>query len=257
MFKTIFVEPLYNLLVFLVNVVPWHDVGLAIIALTLIVKFILSPLHAKAIKGQFRMKALEPKIREIKKMYPDKQIQAAKTFELYKEYKISPLAGCLPVLIQLPIILALYRVFLGGFNFDTMPLYSFIHQPENVRLVFLGLVDLTAKSIPFALLAGVTQYLQVHFSAARNPVNTDPNDKSMAANMSNMMGKQMKYFLPVFVAFISYQISAAIALYWSVNNIFTAVQEYLIHKKIMKESLEPRAEVIEPKQISIDSAQDK
>lgn len=234
MFKTIFVEPLYNLLVFLVNVVPWHDVGLAIIILTLLVKFILAPLHKKAIVGQFRMKQLEPKIREIKKQYGDKQEQARKTFELYKEYKISPLAGCLPILIQLPIILALYRVFLNGFNFDATPLYGFVSQPENVRLIFLNLIDLTAKSIPFAILAGATQYLQLHFSTARNPVNVDPNDTSMAANMSKMMGKQMKYFLPIFVAIISYQISAAIALYWSVNNIFTAVQEYLIHKKMTK-----------------------
>lgn len=234
MFNTIFVEPLYNTLVFLVNVVPWHDVGIAIIVLTILVKLILAPLHAKAIRGQFQMKALEPKIREIKKNYPDKQEQAKKTFELYKEYKISPLAGCLPILIQLPIILALYRVFLGGFDFDATPLYGFINQPEQVKLLFLGIQDLTQKSIIFAILAGATQYLQVHFSAARNPVNVDPNDTSMAANMSKMMNKQMKYFLPVFVAIISYQISAAIALYWAVNNIFTTVQEYLIHKKMIK-----------------------
>lgn len=249
MFKTIFIEPLYNLLVFLVNVVPWHDVGLAIIVLTLLVKFILSPLHAKAIRGQFRMKQLEPKLKEIKKLYPDKQVQAAKTFELYKEYKISPLAGCLPVLIQLPIILALYRVFLGGFHFDTLPLYHFIHQPEAVRLQFLGLLDLTKKSIGFAILAGVTQFLQAHFSAARTPA-ADPTDTSMSANMSNMMGKQMKYFLPIFVAFVSYQISAAIALYWSVNNIFTTIQEMRIHKKIMQESIVPKAEVVESQKLN-------
>ncbi len=233
MFKTIFVEPLYNLLVFLVNVVPWHDVGIAIIVLTLLVKFVLAPLHAKAIRGQFEMKKLEPKLREIKKQYPDKQVQAAKTFELYKEHKISPLAGCLPILIQLPIILALYRVFLGGFSFDTMPLYSFIQEPQTIKLTFLGLLDLTQKSIIFAAIAGITQYLQVHFSAQRTPV-PDPNDNSMSANMNKMMSKQMKYFLPVFVAIISYQISAAIALYWSVNNIFTTIQEYLIHKKMTK-----------------------
>jgi YidC/Oxa1 family membrane protein insertase len=231
MFNTIFVQPLYNLLVFLVNVVPWHDVGIAIIVLTLLVKFLLSPLHKKAIIGQFQMKQLEPKIREIKKNYPDKQVQAAKTFELYKENKISPLAGCLPILIQLPIILALYRVFLGGFDFGTAPLYEFINQPETVKLTFLGLIDLTSKSILFAVVAGITQYLQVHFSARRTPV-ADPNDNSMSANMTNMMNKQMKYFLPVFVAIVSYQISAAIALYWSVNNIFTTIQEYLIHKKM-------------------------
>ncbi len=97
MFNTIFVEPLYNALVFLVDVIPGGDVGFAIIILTLVVKFILAPLHAKSIKGQFQLKQLEPKLREIRKNFPDKKDQAAKTFELYKQYKISPLAGCLPV----------------------------------------------------------------------------------------------------------------------------------------------------------------
>ena len=247
MFNTIFVEPLYNLLVFLVNIVPWHDVGLAIILMTVLVKFVLAPLHKKAITGQFRMKQLEPKIKEIKKNYPDKKEQAAKTFELYKEYNISPLSGCLPVLIQLPIILALYRVFLAGFTFDTFHLYNFIQQPETVKLMFLGLFDLTKKSIGFALLAGITQFLQAHYSAKRINVEVDPNDKSLQANMTNMMSKQMKYFLPIFVAFISYQISAAIALYWAVNNIFTTVQEMLIHRRINKT---PLAEVVPNKKLN-------
>lgn len=235
MFKTIFIEPLYNLLVFLINTVPWHDVGLAIIILTLLVKFALSPLHKKAIRSQFEMKMLEPKLKEIKAQYPDKQEQAAKTFELYKEHKISPLSGCLPILIQLPIILALYRVFLGGFLFETYGLYSFIAKPEVFNLHFLGIVDLAARSLPFAILAGLTQYIQGHFSAARTKAVTDPNDTSMQANMSRMMGTQMKFFLPLFVAFISYQLSAAIALYWSVNNIFTTIQEIRIHKKLNQE----------------------
>lgn len=235
MFKTIFIEPLFNLLVFFVNVVPWHDVGIAIILLTLLVKFVLSPLHRKSIIGQHRIKQLEPKINQIKKDYPDKKEQAAKTFELYKEYKISPLAGCLPILIQLPIILALYRVFLGGFNFEVHTLYSFIQKPEIFNMQFLGLVDLGAKSLVLAILAGFTQFLQAHFSLGRKSAKTDPNDTSMQANMSRMMGKQMKYFLPIFVGVISYQISAAVALYWTVNNIFTTVQEILIHKRLEKE----------------------
>lgn len=247
MFNTIFVEPLYNLLVFLVNIVPFHDVGLAIILMTILVKLVLAPLHKKAIVGQFRMKQLEPKIKEIKKNYPDKQTQATKTFELYKEYKISPLSGCLPILIQLPIIFALYKVFLSGFSFDTFTLYNFIQQPEMVKVMFLGLFDLTKKSIGFAILAGITQFLQAHYSAKRINMEVDPNDKSLQANMTNMMSKQMKYFLPVFVAFISYQISAAIALYWAVNNIFTTVQEVLIHRRISKT---PLAVVVKDKKVT-------
>ncbi len=237
MFNTIFVEPLYNLLVLFINIVPWNDVGLAIILLTILVKFILSPLHRKSIVSQYKLKQLEPKINEIKKNTPDKKEQAAATFALYKEYGISPLAGCLPILIQLPIILALYRVFLSGFDLDTHQLYSFIQQPEVFRMQFLGLIDLAEKSLGLAILAGATQFIQAHFSLGRTVANTDPNDTSMQANMSRMMGKQMKYFLPIFVAFISYKISAAVALYWAVNNIFTTIQEILIHRKLSKEPL--------------------
>lgn len=237
MFNTIFVEPLYNALIFLVDIIPGGDVGFAIIILTLLVKFILAPLHAKSIKGQFQLKQLEPKLKEIRKQFPDKKEQAAKTFELYKQYKISPLAGCLPILIQLPIILALYRVFLGEFNLDLHPLYSFVDRPEIFTTEFLGFLDLTAKSLALAILAGLTQFIQAKFSAARITVNADPDDKSMQANMSRMMGKQMLYVLPIFVGVVSYQISAAIALYWTVNNIFTTVQEIIIHKKLKNRPL--------------------
>lgn len=232
MFKTIFVEPLHNALVFLVDILPGGDVGFAIIILTLIVKFILSPLHKKAIKGQFEIKKLEPKIQEIKKNFPDKQEQARRTFELYKEHKVSPFAGCLPILIQLPIIWALYRLFMEGFSVDAHRIYSFVSTPETFNVNFLELVDLGEKSIVLAVIAGATQFLQARFSAARIGAQDNKDDTSMQANMTRMMSKQMQYFLPIFVAFISYQISAAIALYWSVNNIFTTVQEILIHKKL-------------------------
>ena len=243
MFTKIFYEPIYNALVFLIDIIPGGDIGLAIILLTLIIKFILLPLHRKAIVSQIRLKQIEPKINEIKAKYTDKQEQAAKTFELYKQEKISPLSGCLPVLIQLPIIFALYRVFLNGFDFSsTEHLYSFITSPESINLNFLGLFDLSVKSLFLAVLAGITQYFQISYATKRNP--EVKNDGSMQANISNMMGKQMKYFMPVFVAVISYQISGAIALYWSVNNIFTTIQEILINKKMVKKASVIEAEII-------------
>lgn len=233
MFQTIFVEPLHNALVFLVNSVPGANVGLAIIILTVLVKFLLAPLHQKAIKGQIKLKELDPKIQEIKKNFPDKQQQAQKTFELYKENKINPLSGCLPVLIQLPIILALYRLFVEGFTPQAHKIYNFISSPESFSTMFMS-IDLAEKSLILAIFAGITQYLQARFSASYVGVKNNPNDDSMQANISRMMSKQMVYFLPIFVVFVSYQISAAVALYWSVNNIFTTVQEILIYRKYKK-----------------------
>lgn len=243
MFNTIFYEPIYNALVFLVNVTPGGDIGLAIILLTIIIKFILLPLHRKAIVSQIRLKQLEPKINEIKEKYKDKQEQAAKTFELYKQEKINPLSGCLPILIQLPIIFALYRVFLNGFDFTSIEnLYSFVKAPDVVNINFLGVFDLGARNLFLAVLAGITQFFQIDLAVRRNPVVK--NDGSMQANISNMMSKQMKYVMPFFVAFISYQISGAIALYWSVNNIFTTIQEVIINKKMAKKKDVVEAEII-------------
>lgn len=244
MFKTIFYEPIYNALVFLIDIIPGGNIGLAIILLTLIIKFILLPLHRKAIISQIKLKQLEPKINEIKEKYADKQEQAAKTFELYKQEKINPLSGCLPILIQLPIIIALYQVFLHGFDFsNTEHLYSFIKIPDAVQSMFLGF-DLNAKSIFLSILAGVTQFFQIHLSVSAKALKNVKDDGSMQSAMTNMMGKQMKYVMPVFVAFISYQISGAIALYWAVNNIFTTVQEVVINKRMAKDKDKVQAEII-------------
>jgi len=243
MFNTIFYEPIYNALVFLVNITPGGDIGLAIILLTLIIKFILLPLHRKAIVSQIRLKQLEPKINEIKEKYTDKQEQATKTFELYKQEKINPLSGCLPILIQIPVIFALYKVFLDGFDFSSVEnLYSFVKAPESINTIFLGVFDLSARNLFLAVLAGVTQFFQIDLAVKRNP--TVKNDGSMQANISNMMSKQMRFIMPVFVGFISYQISGAIALYWSVNNIFTTVQEIVINKKMAKKKEIIQAEII-------------
>lgn len=243
MFNTIFYEPIYNALVFLVNVTPGGDIGLAIILLTIIIKFILLPLHRKAIVSQIRLKQLEPKINEIKEKYTDKQEQAAKTFELYKQEKINPLSGCLPILIQLPIIFALYKVFLNGFDFTSIEnLYSFVKAPETININFLGVFDLGARNLFLAVLAGITQFFQIDLAVKRNPAVK--NDGSMQASISNMMSKQMRFVMPVFVGFISYQISGAIALYWSVNNIFTTVQEVLINRKMAKKQDVIEAEII-------------
>jgi YidC/Oxa1 family membrane protein insertase len=243
MFTKIFYEPIYNALVFLIDIIPGGDVGLAIILLTLVVKFILLPLHRKAIVSQIKLREIQPKVDEIKEKYKDKQEQATKTFELYKQEKISPFSGCLPILIQLPIIFALYRVFLNGFDFSNLEhLYSFISSPDAVNINFLGVFDLSARNLFLAVLAGITQFFQIDLAVKRTPA--PKNDGSIQSNVAGMMNKQMRFFMPVFVAFISYQISGAIALYWSVNNIFTTVQEIVINRKMAKKKEVISAEVI-------------
>src|SRR3989339_28204 len=156
-------QPLLNALAFLVSVIPGGDVGIAVIILTILVKVVLFPLSQKSIESQAQMSILTPELNKIKASGASKEEQARLTFELYKEHKTNPFSGCLLVLIQIPIIFALYYVFLKGINFESGLLYSFIHIPEHSNMLFLGLLDITQKSLILAILAGVSQYLQAHF----------------------------------------------------------------------------------------------
>ena len=152
-------KPLLNALAFLVSVIPGGDLGLAVIILTILVKLILFPFSQKSIKNQAAMNILTPELNKIKNNGTSKEEQARLTFELYKKHKTNPFSGCLLVLIQIPIIFALYYVFLKGINFGDGLLYSFIHVPANVNMTFLGIINIGGKSLLLAILAGVSQYL--------------------------------------------------------------------------------------------------
>ncbi len=224
-------RPLYNLLFALTNAVPGADIGIAIILLTILVKLVLYPLTKKSLEGQLIQKELEPELNRIKKDYPDKKVQAEKTMALYKEKQVNPLAGCLPILIQLPVIFALYYVFLHGLEGQPGLLYSFI-PAVSPNTHFLGIVDLTAPNIVFAVLAGASQFLQMRLSVNSTKVvssETTSNEVDPNAMMKGMQ-TQMQYILPIMIIFIGMKLSAAIALYWIVSNIATTVQEWFVRR---------------------------
>ncbi|HXK35336.1 MAG TPA: YidC/Oxa1 family membrane protein insertase [Candidatus Paceibacterota bacterium] len=238
LFNTVLFEPLHNALAFLVAIIPGGDIGLAIIILTIIVKLILYPLTKRSIDSNRKMKLLEPELAKIKEEYKDKkEEQAKKTFELYKQNKINPFAGCLIILIQLPIIIALYYVFLKGLDFSSESLYSFVTAPTIIKTQFLGLVDMGSKSLILAILAGITQYLQTALSMPKTKKEAKKDD-SFSGSLKRSMDLQMRYFLPLFIGFVAFQVQAAVALYWVTSNIFTIGQElYARPWKISKEQL--------------------
>jgi len=224
-------RPLVNILAFFVSVVPGGDVGVAVIVLTILVKIALYPLSQRSIMNQAKMKLLEPEINSIKKSGASKEEQARKTMELYKKYKTNPFSGCLLVLIQIPIIFALYYVFFKGIKFDNGILYSFIHVPASINMNFLGLIDIGGKSLVLAILAGVSQFFQAYFMP-KPSLPSDPNKKgSFQENFAKSMNMQMKYIFPIVVTFIAYSISGAIALYWITSNIFAIGQQIYANKK--------------------------
>ena len=215
---------------------PGGDIGLAVIVLTLIVKLILAPLTRKSIKSQAKLKSLEPEIKKIKEQYKNKEEQAKKTFALYKIHKINPFSGCLLILIQLPIIFALYFVFLKGLSFSEGTLYSFITVPREVSTHFLGLIDIQGKSLILALLAGISQFFQTRLAMHKYKQESKKGEESFKDNLMKSLNLNMKYFMPVFVAVIAYQISAAVALYWITSNIFIIGQELLIRRRAKQET---------------------
>jgi len=236
-------KPLLNALAFLVSAIPGGDIGIAIIILTLLVKAILFPFSQHSIVSQAKVKKLEPELAKIKASGKPKEEQARMTMELYKERKVNPFSGCLPTLIQIPIIFALYYVFYKGINFDPSVLYSFISAPPHINMSFLGIVDIGGKSLVLALLAGVSQYLQAHFMP-KSPVLAprDPSKKaSFQESLTKSMSVQMKYIFPIIVTFIAYQISGAVALYWITSNIFIIGQQIYVERK--KDKIEEKMEV--------------
>ena len=228
-------NPLYNILIGLFTFIPWIDAGVAVIILTVIVRLVLFPLSKKAVLTQVRMQSINPELKIIKEKYKDKEEQARKTLELYKEKGVNPFSGVLVLLIQLPIIFALYRIFLhAGFpNVDTALLYSFVPSPAHINVFFLGLIDITKKSAPLALLAAGSTYFQLKLASSNTNKPDKKGDKaSFGEDLAQSMQTQMKYFFPILVFFISYKISGVIALYWLTSNLFTIGQEIVVRKKI-------------------------
>ncbi len=204
--------------------------GVSIIVLTIIIRLVLWPLTNKGIKSQKALAALQPKIEEIKKKFKDsKEAQAKALMALYSENKINPLTGILPLLIQIPIIIALWQVFLNSINSDFSSIYSFIEAPTEIQTVFLGLFDLTKRSVLLAVIAGILQYFQTKmimpsFSANRADSEGKP---SGSADFGRIMSKQMLYFGPVISVVIFWTLPAALPLYWIIVTLMTILQQYL------------------------------
>lgn len=227
--NTLLYQPFLNALAFLVSVVPGGDVGLAVIILTVLVKILLFPLSQRSIESQAKMSILAPEIDKIKKSGVSQEEQAKQTFELYKKYKTNPFSGCLLLLIQIPIIFALYYVFYKGINFDSGLLYSFVPRPENMNMIFLGILDLSKKSLILAVLAGLSQYLQARFMP--KPAPSTATAGSFQDSFAKSMQMQMKYVFPFIITFVAYSVSGAIALYWVTSNVFAVCQQIYTNKK--------------------------
>jgi YidC/Oxa1 family membrane protein insertase len=222
------------------DLLPWIDAGVAIIIFTIIVKFVLFPLSRKAVVTQLKMRKLEPEMAALKEKYKDdKQVYAKKTMELYKTNGVNPFASIFLILIQLPIIFALYKIFVDGFEtVNSAILYSFVAVPPNIDVTFLGFFDISGKSFILALLAGITSYFQIRYSVpvvSKNPPKENmTKEEKFRHDLSRSMNMQMRYMLPALAFIVSWTISGAIAVYWITSNLFTLAQELVIRRSVAK-----------------------
>lgn len=234
LWNTALYQPLYNGLVFLIGASPGYSVGLSVIVLTIIVRFIIFPFAHKSIKTQRKMRELEPELKKIREKYKDKQEQAKHTMELYKKHGTNPFSGCLTVFVQLPILIALFLVFKSGFAENSGLLYSFVHYPPHITLNFLG-ADLNSKSYVLAVLVGLSQYFYTTLSLPKT--NKGESGGSFQEEFARSMNMQMRYIFPVLFIAFSLSIPSAVALYWLTSNIFSIGQELFVRHTAKKASL--------------------
>lgn len=231
-FITIFYQPILNLSVFIYNIVG--DLGVSIIVLTLLIKLIMWPLSKKSIKSQKSLQELQPKIDELKiKFKDDQQAMSLALMQLYKENKVNPFSSCLPLIIQLPFLIAIWRVFRDGFAQNHLDLlYSFVHNPEVINSVSFGIFDLSKRSIFLAVLAGLAQFWQGKMLQSKRP-EIKTND-SKDENMLSIMNKQMLYVMPLITIVMGIGFPAGLTLYWFLTTLFTAIQQLLVFKSHKK-----------------------
>ncbi len=203
--------------------------GVAIIILTLLVRLVIVPLYSKQIKYSAQMAELQPKIKEIQTKYAkDRQMMNQKTQELYAEYGINPASGCLPLLIQMPIIMGLYTLLRYPLNYMKASFMVLaVHES------FLWIPDLSQPD-PWILplLAGVTTY----FTYQATQASADTGNGAQAGMMN-----AMKYVFPIMIFAMGRSFPAGLALYWSIGNIFTVVQTMILNKVRRKQKIKDEA----------------
>ncbi len=244
MFQTFFYQPVLNLLVFLYNIVPGNDLGIAIILLTVVIKLLLLPLSKKSIKSQKALQDLQPQTEELKKKFKDnKEAMSKAMLELYKKNKVNPFSSCLPLIVQLPFLFAVFRVFRDGFDNGTLDLvYPFITRPEAINYISLGFIDLSVRNIPMAVMAGAAQFWQTKMMMAKKPPIKSPGAKD--ENMAAIMNKQMLYFMPLLTVVIGIQFPGGLALYWLVTTVLTGAQQAWLFNKDEKKKPVIEGEIV-------------
>jgi len=266
-FRTLIVEPIFNLLVGLYSLIPGGDFGIALIIFTILVRFALWPLVSRQLHQVKAMRKLQPELAKIKKATKgNRQLESMQMLELYKKHGVKPFRSILVLLIQLPIFIAIFQIiqiFTSHRDHIASYTYSFlenvpaikaiIENPDAFNEKLLGFIDLTAHAISPAginifliLLAGVAAYTQYVISKQTSPQTSTKRFRDVMSEAANgkqpdqseinavMMGKMVK-ILPLVMLVIMLNLPGALALYYATSNIFAAVQQHFLLKRDAEE----------------------
>jgi len=211
-----------------------NDYGVSIIIFTLFVRGALFPLYASQIKGQLKMAEIQPKMQAIQKKYADDREALGREMQrLYKEEQYNPMMGCLPLLIQMPILMGLFYMLRNpGLYVDNVSMIMASHES------FWWIQDLSQPD-PWALplVTGATTFLSMSVSGMMAGAG-GAGDGGMGATMQPMM-KMMRIFMPVFLVVIARQMPSGLAIYWMIGNLFTVGQTWML-KRMRKQAQEKR-----------------
>jgi len=238
-------QPIYNVLVFLYNIIPGHDFGIAIIVTTVLLKLALYPISRKQIESQKRLQELQPKIKEIQSRNKDnKEKQTKELLEFYKTNKANPFSGCLPLIAQLIFFIAIYQVLYNisssNLTIEQNMLYGFVKNPETINHLFFGFIDLSKPYIPLAAIAAIVQFFQTKdlmvtkkSTEAKKEIEKKSDEKKQP-DFSEIMHKQMLYLGPFLTLFIGMKFAAGLTLYWFISTLFSFAQQLYIKKNVNK-----------------------
>lgn len=228
LYHTIIYKPLLNALFFLYNTVALQDLGLAIVLLTVLIRLVLFPIFQKSVRHQMVMQKLQPKIKKIQEDHRgDAEKQTKAMMELYREHRVNPLSGFGLLLVQLPVLIALYQIFLNSLSLEKLvgDLYSFVPVPLVLHTTFFGLINLGNSSILIVGLTAIAQYFQARLSVA-------PRKPSEAEGAAEKMAKRMALIGPVLTIVIFSSLPAALTLYWFVTSVFSIFQQAVVNKQL-------------------------
>lgn len=257
-----FYQPIYNFLILLIDKLPAHSLGFAIIMLTLILRLLLFIPSQKALRSQKKMAEIQPELNRIKEKYKDdQQRMTMETMKVWKENGVSPASSCLPLLIQFPILIALFYVIQDGLNPDkTYLLYKGLSDFsfENITTHFLGL-NLKERSLYILpLIVGGLQFLQLQLAkkkpndkAEQEIIDIEPEDKKAKKKPKKSEAEtvqgMMTYFMPAMIAVFTASLPAGVGLYWGTSTLFGIVQQMFINTE---KPVKPKKKKVKEKDIT-------